>query len=46
MPTNNFTVVLLLLVIATCASAKDSLKSHFKPIFEEFGEHSLSLIHI
>ena len=46
MPTNNFTVVLLSLVIATGASAKDSLKSHFKPIFEEFGEHSKTKIEV
>ena len=38
--------MLLALVIATGASAKDNLKSHFKPIFEEFGEHSTTKIEV
>ena len=37
MPIKNLTVVLLTLVVATGASAKDNLKSHFKPIFENSG---------
>ena len=46
MPIKHFTKVLLALVIATGASAKDNLKSHFKPIFEEFGEHSTTKIEV
>ena len=36
----------LRVVVATGASAKDNLKSHFKPIFEEFGEHSTTKIKV
>ena len=33
-------------VVATGASAKDQLKSHFKPIFEKFGQHSTTKIKV
>ena len=46
MPVKILTVVLLTLVIATGASAKDNLKSHFKPIFENFGQRSTTKIKV
>ncbi|HJN89898.1 MAG TPA: formylglycine-generating enzyme family protein, partial [Verrucomicrobiota bacterium] len=33
-------------VVATGASAKDQLKSHFKPIFEKFGQNSTTKIKV
>jgi formylglycine-generating enzyme required for sulfatase activity len=36
----------LRVVVATGASAKDKLKSHFKPIFEKFGQHSTTKIKV
>jgi formylglycine-generating enzyme required for sulfatase activity len=36
----------LRVVVATGASAKDNLKSHFKPIFEKFGQHSTTKIKV
>ena len=46
MPVKILTVVLLTLVVATGASAKDNLKSHFKPIFENFGHRSTTKIKV
>ena len=46
MPIKNLTGVLLALVVATGASAKENLKSHFKPIFEKFGQHSTTKIKV